>query len=85
MVNLGPCHTTAFLFENAYFLKCIRRSSRRPNTLIQTGNFESNFKSGVFRKRTVLKRSFLVWADENGGFGLSRKRSICPSPGIFRL
>ena len=71
MVNLGPCHTTAFLFENAYFLTCIRRSSRRPNTLIQTGTFESGFKSGVFRKRTVLKRSFLVWTDENGVFGVT--------------
>ena len=50
MVNLGPCHTAAFLFENAYFLMCFRRSSilKRPNTLIQTGNFESGFKSGVF-------------------------------------
>ena len=87
MVNLGPCHTTAFLFENAYFLTCFRRSSilKRPNTLIQTGNFESGFKSGVFWKRTVLKRFFLVWTGENRGFGFSRKRSICPSPGLLRI
>ena len=70
VVNLGPRHTISFLFENAFFLTCFRQSSilRRLNTLRSTGTFERGFKSRVFWKRTVLKRSFLTWT---GGSGAS--------------
>ena len=82
---LGPVHTNAFSFENAYFF--IR--FRLPSTLIRSKTEVYVCENGGFRKRSLewrflktevqrlcvdeRKRRFsvFVWTGENGGF---RKR-----------